>query len=80
MKPSRNNAFTPNLCAITGNVRTSSFVMDALSPQNYGRAGRNGTAAERTEKTISFVSPSAQIVIGSKADSDKRASFSKARI
>jgi len=54
--------------------------MDALSPQNYGRAGRNGTAAERTEKTISFMQPSAQIVIGSKADSDKRASFSKARI
>ena len=54
--------------------------MDALSPQNYGRAGRNGTAAERTEKTISFVSPSAQIVIGSKDDAYRRASFSKARI
>jgi len=68
MSSKKLNAFTPNLCAITGNVRTSSFVMDALSPQNYGRAGRNGTAAERTEKTISFVSPSAQIVIGSKDD------------
>ena len=80
MSSKKLNAFTSNLCAITGSIRTSSIVMDALSPQNYGRAGRNGTAAERTEKTISFVSPSAQIVIGSKDDAYRRASFSKARI
>jgi len=80
MKPSRNNAFTPGLDCVTGEMRTRSYSVDSLMPKTYGRAGRNGTAAERTEKTISFVSPSAQIVIGSKADSDKRASFSKARI
>ena len=68
------NAFTSNLCAITGNVRTSSIVIAQLTPQQYRKDPK--TASD----IIAFMSPSAQIVIGSKADSDKRASFSKARI
>ena len=74
MKPSRNNAFTSNLCAITGSIRTSSIVIAQLTPQQYRKEPK--TASDIT----AFMSPSAQIVIGSKADSDKRASFSKARI
>ena len=74
MKPSRNNAFTPNLCAITGNVRTSSIVIAQLTPQQYRKEPK--TASDITD----FMQPSAQIVIGRQADSDKRASFSKARI
>ena len=74
MKPSRNNAFTPNLCAITGSLRTSSIVIAQLTPQQYRKDPK--TASDITD----FMSPSAQIVIGRQADSDKRASFSKARI
>ena len=74
MKPSRNNAFTPNLCAITGNVRTSSIVIAQLTPQQYRKEPKK--ASDITD----FMQPSAQIVIGRQADSDKRASFSKARI
>jgi len=77
MNPSRYNAFTPGLCCITGEIRERSYLGQALEPKNYGRGG---TPAERTKKTIAFVHPRAHIVIGTKADSDKRASFSKARI
>lgn len=76
MKPSRYNAFTSGLCCITGEIRERSYLAQALEPKNYGRGG---TPAERTEKTLAFAKGS-HIQIGTKADSDKRASFSKARI
>ena len=68
------NCFTTNLCAITGSIRTSSIVIAQLTPQRYRKEPK--TASDITD----FMSPSAQIVIGSKAAKDKRASFSKARI
>ncbi len=74
MKPSRNNAFTSNLCAITGSIRTSSIVIAQLTPQQYRKDPK--TASDITD----FMQPSAQIVIGSKDDAYRRASFSKARI
>ncbi len=70
----RLNGFVPNYDCVTGLVRTSSIVIAQLTPQQYRKEPK--TASDIT----AFMSPSAQIVIGSKADSDKRASFSKARI
>lgn len=78
MKPSRYNAFTPGLCCITGEIRERSYLGQALSPAKTGRPEQS--VEERTEKTLAFIHPTAHIVIGTKADSDKRASFSKARI
>jgi len=72
MKPSRYNAFTSGLCCITGEIRERSYLAQALEPKNYGR---RGTPAE----PLAFAKGS-HIQIGTKADSDKRASFSKARI
>ena len=70
----RLNGFVPNYDCVTGLVRTGSIVIAQLTPQQYRKEPK--TASDITD----FMSPSAQIVIGSKADSDKRASFSKARI
>lgn len=77
MKPSKYNAFTSGLCCITGEIRERSYLSQALSPK---KMERSGTVSERTKQTLAFVHPAAHIVIGTKADSDKRASFSKARI
>lgn len=79
MKPSKYNCFTPGLCAITGEIRTRSYLIDELSPKTYGRAGRNGTAAERTEKTLAYAQGS-HLRIGQPADSGKRRRMSKAAI
>ena len=80
MKASKYNCFTPNLCAVTGDIRDRSFLIAGLTPKSTGRPAATGTAAERTAQTIAYAKPKAQIVIASKAESDRTCSITPRRL
>ena len=77
MKPSQNNGFSPYFDCLKGQDRERSYLTKNLAPAKTVRTDLS--VEERTEKTLAFAKGS-HIQIGTKADSDKRASFSKARI
>lgn len=78
MKPSQNNGFSPYFDCLKGQERERSYLTKNLAPAKTGRTDLS--VKERTKQTLAFFNPRSQIVIGQQADSDKRASFSKARI